>query len=163
MTRAALPLPPGVPPSHAAKVAGGLNSAAIRLLRRISRDDAADGLTGARASALSVVVYGGARTVGELARREGVSPPTMTRIVDALVREGLLRREADPRDRRSLLLTPTARGRRLMELGRARRIRRLAMELSSLPPRQLRTLERAVEILRGLEGADAKEGRDGRR
>ena len=84
------PLPAGLRPDRPVEIANRLNSAAIHLLRRISRDDGADGVTGARLSALSVLVYGGPQTVSVLARREGVATPTMTRIVDALVRDGLV-------------------------------------------------------------------------
>src|SRR6185295_9951452 len=89
-------------------LAARLNSAAIHLLRRISREDGADGLTGPRASALSVICYRGPLTSAELARRERVSAPTITRMVDALVRDGLVRRKASPADRREVGLEATA-------------------------------------------------------
>src|SRR6478736_5611483 len=111
------PLPEDVPPDGYVEVANRLNSAAIHLLRRISRDDGADGVTGARLSALSVLVFGGPQTVSTLARREGVATPTMTRIVDALVRDGLVTRTSVEGDRRQVRLTATAAGRRLMERG----------------------------------------------
>jgi DNA-binding MarR family transcriptional regulator len=131
-------------------VANRLNSAAIHLLRRISQEDGADGLTGARASALSVLVYGGPATMGALARREGVAVPTMSRIVEAMVRDGLVTRAVGA-DRREVRLEATLRGRRLMERGRSRRIRRLAGELEGLAPAELDVLEKAVEVLVGLE------------
>jgi DNA-binding MarR family transcriptional regulator len=133
------------------EIANRLNSAAIHLLRRIAQEDGADGVTGARLSALSVVVYGGQQSLGSLARRERVSTPTMSRIVDALVRDGLVDRVADEDDRRSVRLTATADGRRLMERGRARRIGRLARELATLAPAELRDLERAIAALEALE------------
>jgi DNA-binding MarR family transcriptional regulator len=132
-------------------VANRLNSAAIHLLRRISRDDGADGVTGARLSALSVLVYGGPQTLGSLARREGVATPTMTRIVDALVRDGLVGRTPVEGDRRQVRLTVTPDGQRLMERGRARRIGRLASDLQTLAPHQLEELERALDVLEHLE------------
>ena len=152
------PLPAGLPAERTVEIANRLNSAAIHLLRRIGRDDAADGVTGARLSALSVIVYGGPQTVSELARKERVATPTMTRIVDALVREGLARREAAAGDRRVVKLSATRQGRRLMERGRARRIRRLAQELKSLEKRDLDAVEKAIELLARLEKAsEAKE------
>jgi DNA-binding MarR family transcriptional regulator len=128
-----------------------LNSAAIHLLRRIARDDTADGVTPARLSALSVLVYGTAITVGDLARRQGVSLPTMSRMVDALVQEGLVTRVTDPVDHRAVRLDVTRRGRELMERGRARRIRRLASELETLGAHELTALEQAVAALERLE------------
>lgn len=131
-------------------LASRLNSTAIHLLRRIARDDAADGVTGARLSALSVLVYGGPMPLGALARRERVSPPTMTRIVDALVRDRLVTRDEDPTDRRAVRLAATAAGRELMDRGRARRVRNLAADLETLPETELETLERAVDVLERL-------------
>jgi DNA-binding MarR family transcriptional regulator len=133
------------------ELANRLNSAAIHLLRRIAQEDGADGVTGARLSALSVVVYGGPQSLGSLARRERVSTPTMSRIVDALVRDGLVERAADVEDRRSVRLTATAGGRRLMERGRARRIDRLARELATLDSDELDALELALAALEELE------------
>jgi DNA-binding MarR family transcriptional regulator len=145
------PLSPGLPPDHRVEVANRLNSAAIHLLRRISRDDGIDGVTAARLSALSVVVYGGPMSAGSLARRERIAAPTAVRIVDALVREGLVERLDVPGDRRRRDLAPTAAGRALMERGRARRIERLTGELAGLADDDLSTLERALEVLEGLE------------
>ena len=145
------PLPDDLPAERTVEVANRLNSAAIHLLRRISRDDGADGVTGARLSALSVLVYGGPQSLGALARREGVATPTMTRIVDALVRDGLVGRTAVEGDRRQVRLTVTPDGRRLMERGRARRIERLAADLRTLSPDQLDALERALDVLEHLE------------
>jgi DNA-binding MarR family transcriptional regulator len=134
-------------------LANDLNSGAIHLLRRISQDDAADGITAARASALSVLVYGGPSGLGDLARRERVALPTMSRLVDAMVREGLVTREPLPDDRRAVRLDATPRGRELTERGRARRIQRLADELMALTPRDIALLERAFGILGRLSAA----------
>jgi len=70
-------------------VADQLHSASIHLLRKLRREDAASGLNAARLSALSVIVFAGPITPGDLAAAEQVRPPTMTRIVDALVQHGL--------------------------------------------------------------------------
>jgi DNA-binding MarR family transcriptional regulator len=142
-------------PGPTVDLANRLNSAAIHLLRRISLEDGDDGVTGARLSALSVLVYGGPQSLGSLARRERVSTPTMSRIVDALVRDGIVARVVDDDDRRSVRLTPTAEGRRLMERGRARRIERLARELSTLEPDEVNDLKRAVAALERLETREA--------
>jgi DNA-binding MarR family transcriptional regulator len=144
------PLPPGVPANRRTRLANRLNSAAIHLLRRIAREDGADGVTPARLSALSVLVYGNARTVGELARRQGVSLPTVSRMVDALVREGLVTRMPASTDRRLVTLQVTRRGRELMERGRARRIQHLAGELAGVRPGELAALEAGVTALERL-------------
>lgn len=145
------PLPDSLPQDRTIEVANRLNSVAIHLLRRISHTDGVDGVTGARLSALSVLVYGGPQTVGQLARREGVAGPTMTRIAEALVRDGLVVRAAIDGDRRSFRLEPTPEGRALMERGRARRIEGLAAELLGLTDEQMTQLERALDVLEHLE------------
>src|SRR5436189_5059793 len=94
------------PASHAANrpvnltVADRLHSAAIRLLRRLRREDEAMGLTPARASALSIMVFGGPVTMGSLAKAEQVTAPTATRLVVGMERDGLVRREDDEQDGR---------------------------------------------------------------
>src|ERR687885_353396 len=95
-----------------ARVADRLHSAAVHLLRLLRREDARSGLSAPRLSALSVLVFGGARTLGELAAAEQVRPPTMTRIAQSLVEDGYATRAADPADRRVVRLSATAKGRR---------------------------------------------------
>jgi len=132
-------------------LASRLNSVAIHLVRRLRRADESLGVTPARLSALSVLVFGGPSRISDLAATEQVTGPTMSKIVAGLEADGLVSRRPDPDDRRAVLLTPTARGRRLMERGRAQRVERLAAELASLPESDVRTLARAAEILRSLE------------
>src|ERR687886_1208066 len=111
------------------EAANRFHSAAIHALRHVRREDPATGLSAARLSALSVLVFGGARTLGELAAAEQVRPPTMTRLVSALEAAGLVGREGDPADGRVTRIHATARGRALLIRGRARRVAALAREL----------------------------------
>ena len=127
-----------------------LHAAAIHLLRRLRQEDAALGISPSRASALSVLAFGGARTLGELAAAEQVTAPTMSRLVAALEADGLVAREADPADGRVVRLRATAAGLRLIERGRARRTARLAARLEALAPAERTALERAVALLEGL-------------
>jgi DNA-binding MarR family transcriptional regulator len=135
-------------------VAVAVHAAAIHLLRRLRREDAARGLTAPRLSALSVVVFAGPLTLGALARAEQVRPPTMTRIVAALVRAGLIVREASPADGRAVLVRATAAGRKLLEEGRDRRTATLERRLASLSPSDLEALERAAALMEGLARAE---------
>lgn len=128
-------------------LADRLHSAAIHLLRQLRREDDASGLSAPRLSILSVLVFGGARTLGELAAAEQVRPPTMTRLVQALERDGLVRRERDASDARVMRIHATARGRRLLREGRARRVAALAAELSELGPAERDVLGEAATIL----------------
>jgi len=129
-------------------VADRLHSAAIRLLRRLRREDGAMGLTAARASALSVLVFGGRPvTLGALALAEQVSAPTITRLIVGMERDGLVRREPDRRDGRIVWLHPTAAGARLLHAGRRRRVAALEADLASLTTAERDTLADAADIL----------------
>ena len=128
-------------------VADRLHSAAIHLLRRLRREDDASGLSAPRLSALSVVVFGGPMTLGALAAAEQVRPPTMTRLVQGLERDGLVKRQSVEGDARAVLITPTSRGVRLLGEGRARRVKRLARDLAGLEAAELHLLARAAVLL----------------
>src|SRR5258707_7355120 len=95
---------------------------AIALLRSMRRVDEANGLSGRRASALSVLVFRGPQSLGELAAAEGVKPPTMSRLVKAMQAEGLVESEAAEHDQRAVRIKASTQGRRLMLRGRAKRI-----------------------------------------
>src|SRR5262245_22540791 len=90
------------------KVADRLHSGAIRILRRLRAEDRATGLSGPRASVLSVVVFRGPQTMGALADAEQVRPPTITRLVEGLEHMGLVRRSRSPSDRRVQVVEATA-------------------------------------------------------
>ena len=132
-------------------IAEGLNSAAVHLLRRLRRVDLALGVGPARLSALSVLVFGGPRSLGELSGEEQVTPATMSRVVSGLEADGLAVRNAHPKDLRALRITATAKGRRLMYRGRGQRVAQLAAQLEKLSRVELGHLESAVRILRRLE------------
>jgi DNA-binding MarR family transcriptional regulator len=125
---------------------------AIHLLRRVRREDAASGLPAPRLSALSVVVFGGPLTLSELAAAEQVRPPTMTRIIAALEREGLVTRERDATDRRITRVRATVRGARVLDDGRRRRVDALARTLAELSSEDRETLTRATGLLEVLVG-----------
>jgi DNA-binding MarR family transcriptional regulator len=128
-------------------VADRLNSAMIHLLRRTAREDATTGIGRAQLSALSVLVFGGDTTLGGLAAAEHVRPPTMTRIVAALEGAGLVRKEPSADDRRSVRISATPAGRRLMQAARQRRIQVLSARLEHLPQDDLETLARAAALM----------------
>jgi DNA-binding MarR family transcriptional regulator len=134
------------------EAADRIHSAAIHLLRRVAREDAAAGLSPARLSALSVLVFGGERSVTELADAERVRVPTMSRLVAALEGEGLVRRSAHAADGRAVRLRATAKGRRLLFRGRERRVDHLVELLRDADSAELAVLREAAEIVeRALE------------
>lgn len=118
----------------------------MRLRRRL-RTESPSGLSQPDFSALATVVREGRIGLGELADREGVKPPSMTRIAAALEREGLVVRHADPVDRRRAWLEATAPGRRMVERNRRQRDAYLATVLRGLAPDDLVALERGVAVL----------------
>ncbi|HEX8623866.1 MAG TPA: MarR family transcriptional regulator [Allosphingosinicella sp.] len=128
-------------------MASSLHSAAIRLLRMVRREDRLTEISPPRLSALSVLVFGGAVSLAELAAAEEVKAPTMSRIVEGLVKEGLATRQADPANRRKVRIAATEEGKRRLEAGRERRVRALRERLRRLADSEQRALARGVEVL----------------
>jgi len=131
------------------EVADRLHSAAIHLLRRLRVRDRESGIGPSQLSALSVLVFGGPRSLGELADAEQVRPPTMSRIVVGLEEAGLIRRQSTE-DKRRVRLEPTAKGTKILQEGRMRRVDSLARALSSLEPTELQQLGEAVKLIENL-------------
>jgi DNA-binding MarR family transcriptional regulator len=132
---------------NAGAVADRLHSAAIHLLRGLRRTDPATRVSAAQLSALSVIVYGGPITQSALAAAEQVSRPTISLLVRRLEEAGLVEREADASDRRVARLRATARGREVLDHGRAMRLETLTQRLATLSDAELAELERAVGTL----------------
>jgi len=128
-------------------VADRLHSAALHLLRRLRTEDDALGISPPRLSALSVVVFAGPIGIGALAAAEGVAAPTMTRLVDGLEKDGLVRRRPDPADARGVLVEPTATGKRILTKGRRQRVRTLAEGLAGLTSEELADIRRGAELI----------------
>lgn len=137
-----------------AAVADRLHSAAIHLLRRLRKQDDRSGITAARLSALSVVAFAGPVTMGQLARAEQVAAPTMTRLVAAMERDGLVAREPDQDDGRVVWIRATAKGARILYAARDRRVATLAADLAALGRSDLALLAEAAGIIErlGMEG-----------
>ncbi len=129
-------------------VANRLHSAALRLLRYAREADAEMmDLDGPRASALSVLVFGGSMAIGQLAEVEQVSPPAITKTVAALEADGLAERVRSTSDRRVVRVVATAAGRAVLERGRTARVRRVAALLDGLDADDLTVLERAADLI----------------
>jgi DNA-binding MarR family transcriptional regulator len=129
------------------EAADRFHSAAIHALRHVRREDPATGVSPAQLSALSVLVFGGPRTLGEVAAAEQVRPATMTRIAQALVEDGYATRKRDPDDGRVVRLTATAKGRRVMRQGRERRVAKLARLLGRLSADEIAQVHEAAEMV----------------
>jgi DNA-binding MarR family transcriptional regulator len=133
-----------------AVLADRLHSLAIHLLRRVRRGDDAAGLSAPRLSALSVVIYRGPISLTELAKAESVTAPTMTRLVQALVKSGLVEKSVDEADNRAVLLRATIAGRETLDIARARRLAALEELLDRLDPGERELVDRAVGTLEPL-------------
>jgi DNA-binding MarR family transcriptional regulator len=133
--------------SRVFEAADRMHSASIHLLRRAAREDAKNGTSGARLSALSVLVFAGPKTVSELAGWERVKVPTMSRLVAAMEGEGLIRKARNGTDARSVVLHPTAKGRRVLERARELRLSALAALFAEATAEELETVREAAAIV----------------
>jgi len=140
-----------------AELADQLHSAAIHLLRQLRKEDDASGLSAPRLSALSVVVFGGPLTLGQLARAEQVKPPTMTKIVTGLEKDGLVERKPDTHDGRLTRIVATPRGQRILIEGRARRVKSLTRAVEGLSETELAHLDRGIRVFQKLISANRRQ------
>ena len=102
--------------------------------RRLREIDAAAGLTPARYSALASLHLNGSRNLGDLAADERVTPPSASRLVRDMERDGLVRRAPDPADGRAVRIGLTPAALALFETARAEKIALVADYLEALPP-----------------------------
>ncbi|HVV30759.1 MAG TPA: MarR family transcriptional regulator [Mycobacteriales bacterium] len=127
---------------------------AIGRLARLQRQLEPGGLTPSQLSVMWTVSTVGTLRMSDLAAREGVAAPTMTRVVAALEETGLLQRSPDPDDGRSSLVSLTETGRRRLETVRERRDAMLARRMAALPEPSRRALIDAVPALEELLSDD---------
>jgi len=119
------------------------------MARRL-RQEAGAGLSPSLTAALATIERHGPLTPSELALRERVQRPTVTRVLARLEAAGLVSRAADPADRRSSLVTVSGDGRKLLATMRTRKDAFLAERLAALTPDDRATLERAAVLLAGM-------------
>jgi len=135
------------PKNDAEDVANRLHSAAIHLLRRLRQEDTASGLSAPKLSALSVIVFGGPISISDLAAAEQVRPPTISLVVRSLEEEGLVERVPDPKDKRVQRIATTAKGRKLLQQGQQRRVRRLVKDVKAISGEDRKLLGQAIDII----------------
>lgn len=136
-------------PTDTTVVASRLRLGVTRLARKL-RQEAEPGISPSLLAALSTLDHRGRLTVSELCAAEQVQPPTMTRIVAAMVEAGLATREPDPDDGRVAWVGLTPAGTRLIQRSRRRKEAYLAKALRGLEPEEVEALERAADILERL-------------
>ncbi len=130
-----------------------LRLAVTRLHRRL-RQQSAGGLTQSQASALASVGQLGSPTLGALASRESVQPPSMTRIVAALEQMGLVTRVVDTVDRRVARVTVTDHGREVLARSRSLKNAFLAEQLHRLSAEERQGLGELTGLLERLVAQD---------
>ena len=135
---------------EALEAADRLHSAAIHLLRRLRIRDRELGIGPAQLSALSVLVFGGPKSLASLAEAEQVKPPTMSRIAAGLSRAKLVYRRTDQQDRRALIIEATEKGVHIMQEGRRRRVEALAAAVRGLPGKEIARLREVAQVMEQL-------------
>ena len=135
--------------SERAEVAAQLRIAIARAARGL-RQQAGRELTPSRASVLATVARHGPLTPSELAERERISRPTITRLVAKLKQQGLVECLPDPADGRSYRVGMSAAGRALRADRQARKNAYLTRLLEAADDEELAVLDRAAELLERL-------------
>nr|WP_218888473.1 MarR family transcriptional regulator [Saccharopolyspora hordei] len=133
-------------------MASRLRLAVVRLNRRLRAQSSGSKITLSQLSALSCLHKAGALTPGELAAREGVQPPSMTRVIAALEDAGLVVRRAHPTDGRQAIVEVTDAGRARIEEEVSARERWLDQQLADLTEEERAVLCQAAEIIDRLAG-----------
>lgn len=136
-----------------AETAARLRVAITRLARSL-RSSSPGGLTQSQWSAMVTIEKHQPVRVGDIAEREGVSPPTATRLVATLETLDLVTRQVDPADRRSAYVSLTQAGRAKLDWARKMRTAALNRRLSSLPPQDIEKLQACLPLLEQLAAED---------
>jgi DNA-binding MarR family transcriptional regulator len=145
-------MPDAIAPDADARseIAALLHEQFARLTRRLRTLDLPHGMTPERLSALSVIEKRGPISVTALADTEMVRPATMSRMITALVDEGLVKRSDDKNDGRGVLISVTPKGRRAYQRAQEQRLSRFAEVLESLSDEQVGAMRNLAEALERL-------------
>ena len=128
-------------------IADRLRPVLLRLGRELRREARDVGVSPEQSGLLVAIKYTPGVGVRELATRERVSAPAMSKHVDRLERDGLVTRTPSADDRRRVGLTLTDEGQRVLRRVRSRRTAWLAARLKALSAEQLRAIDAAIEPL----------------
>ena len=132
------------------EVANRLRPVLLQLNRFLRREAHALGITGSQATILRLIQVAPELGASDLAAREGVSAPAMTRYLDRMEKAGLITRERSPDDTRRVLLGVTKKGAKVVQSVRRRRTAWLAERLDRLSPDELEQLDEAADLLARL-------------
>ncbi|HZQ63974.1 MAG TPA: MarR family transcriptional regulator [Gaiellaceae bacterium] len=129
------------------ELANRLRPVLLHLNRHLRREAHTEGVTGGQASLLAQIRAYPELGVRELAAREGVSAPSMTRYLDRMERAGLIVRTRSREDARRIRPTLTPKGVRVLRSVRRRRTAWLAERLQALSAAELAAVDRAIDPL----------------
>ena len=132
-----------------AELAARLRMSIARMARFLRQQDQGE-LPPGQTSALATIVNRGPMTLGDVAARERIAPPSVTKAIEQLVARGLVSRSVDPADRRVVRVEATAAGRRLLEANRVRRNEWLAHQLEQLDTAEVAQLGALLDVLEHL-------------
>jgi DNA-binding MarR family transcriptional regulator len=138
--------------THERSLASRLRLAVVRLNRRLRAQRVGDDLTLTQVAALSTLHKCGALTPGQLAAKEGVQPPSMTRVIAALEELGFVARSAHPTDGRQFIVALTPAGRTFVEETISAREAWLDRKLAALSDEERAVLSSAAEIIDRMAG-----------
>jgi DNA-binding MarR family transcriptional regulator len=136
-----------------AALSSELRFAVMRLSRRLRAERTDTSLSVSQMAVLATLERVGPLSPGELAVRERVQPPSMTRTVALLEAKGFVARAAHPKDGRQVVVALTQPGRALLSADRRRRDAWLSCRLAELSVEDLAQLRCAVPLLAGLADA----------
>ncbi len=136
-----------------AALAAGLRVGVMRLARRIRFERGGDDLTLSQLSVLGTLGVNGALPIGEIASRENVKPPSMTRTVACLEELGLVVRRPGATDGRQVVVELTDAARAVLDADRRRRDAWLAKQLSQLTRDEVALLRKVAPLLERMATA----------
>lgn len=129
-----------------------LRTAVMRTSRRLRVEATGDVITPGQYTVLAQLHGSGPTTLRELAAREHVQAPSMTRIVNALADQGFVSRAANPDDGRQVRVDITDGGRAVLAEARNQRTAWLAQRVAGLSEEDRQILSRAAHIMQEMSG-----------
>lgn len=122
----------------------------VQWARQFRNVESETGLTAERLELLALLESAGPLTAGDLAEELRVSRPAITRMVSGLEEDGLVRRSTNALDGRSVVTRLTPAGRRMLNRGRANRVRAMAVRMRGRNDRELSQIETGLRLLEEL-------------
>jgi DNA-binding MarR family transcriptional regulator len=139
-------------PETERSLASRVRLAVVRLNRRLRAQRTSSSVTLTQYSALSSLRKCGAMTPGELAAKEVVQPPSMTRVIAALEDLGYVSRRPHPTDGRQSIVELTEAGEAYVQAEVSAREAWLDKRLAELTEAERQTLAEAAEIIDRMAG-----------